>query len=228
MLRDLVVMLVDGGDCVSDLGALRDQPELFDRVASASSVVRVLDAVGPSVRVFRRSCRARGIANVAALGSVITSPDLFARLDRLGVQEVTLMLDNDEAGLIATHRAIDNAVRATRSPDLHVARLAEAKDADEALRERGPGVISAALTARSPAIAWRAAAIAGPTPTPTTIRAAGEWLGRLGERWSLEQDAAVHAIAARAGIDPDAARRAFRARYWESAPAALPAIGLGR
>jgi hypothetical protein len=29
VLRDLVVMLADGGDCLADLGALRDQPDLF-------------------------------------------------------------------------------------------------------------------------------------------------------------------------------------------------------
>ena len=34
VLRDLAVMLADGGDCLSDLGALRDQEGLFGRVAS--------------------------------------------------------------------------------------------------------------------------------------------------------------------------------------------------
>ena len=29
VLRDLAVMLADGGDCLSDLGALRDQPGVF-------------------------------------------------------------------------------------------------------------------------------------------------------------------------------------------------------
>jgi hypothetical protein len=32
VLRDLAVMLADGGDCLSDLAALRDQPELFGPV----------------------------------------------------------------------------------------------------------------------------------------------------------------------------------------------------
>ena len=36
MLIDLATMLVDGGECVSDLGALADQPDLFGRVASHS------------------------------------------------------------------------------------------------------------------------------------------------------------------------------------------------
>jgi hypothetical protein len=42
VLRDLVVMLADGGDCVSDLAGLRDQPELFGQVASTPTAWRVL------------------------------------------------------------------------------------------------------------------------------------------------------------------------------------------
>jgi hypothetical protein len=34
VLRDLAVMLADGGDCLRDLAVLRDQPELFGQVAS--------------------------------------------------------------------------------------------------------------------------------------------------------------------------------------------------
>jgi hypothetical protein len=29
VLRDVALMLADGGDCLSDLAVLRDQPELF-------------------------------------------------------------------------------------------------------------------------------------------------------------------------------------------------------
>jgi Transposase DDE domain group 1 len=42
VLRDLVVMLADGGDCLSDLATLRDQPELFGQVCSAPTAWRVL------------------------------------------------------------------------------------------------------------------------------------------------------------------------------------------
>lgn len=45
VLRDLIVMIADGGDCVSDLAALRDQPDLFGEVASTSTAWRVIDAV---------------------------------------------------------------------------------------------------------------------------------------------------------------------------------------
>jgi hypothetical protein len=43
VLRDLAVMLADGGDCLSDLAALRDQPELFGPVASTPTAWRVVE-----------------------------------------------------------------------------------------------------------------------------------------------------------------------------------------
>jgi hypothetical protein len=47
VLRDLAVMLADGGDCLSDLAALRDQPELFGPVASTPTGWRVIERAGP-------------------------------------------------------------------------------------------------------------------------------------------------------------------------------------
>ena len=43
VLRDLAVMLADGGDCLSDLAVLRDQPELFGPVASTPTAWRVIE-----------------------------------------------------------------------------------------------------------------------------------------------------------------------------------------
>jgi len=45
VVRDLAVMLADGGDALCDLRALRDQPVLFGRVASDSTAWRVIDDV---------------------------------------------------------------------------------------------------------------------------------------------------------------------------------------
>jgi hypothetical protein len=45
VVRDLAVMLADGGDCLSDLGAVRDQDALFGAVASDSTAFRVIDAI---------------------------------------------------------------------------------------------------------------------------------------------------------------------------------------
>ena len=45
VVRDLGVMLADGGDCLADLGAVREQDALFGAVASDSTAFRVIDAI---------------------------------------------------------------------------------------------------------------------------------------------------------------------------------------
>ncbi|MCA1699509.1 MAG: IS1380 family transposase [Actinobacteria bacterium] len=45
VVRDLAVMLADGGDCLADLGAVRDQDVLFGVVASDSTAFRVVDRI---------------------------------------------------------------------------------------------------------------------------------------------------------------------------------------
>jgi len=64
VLRDLAVMLADGGDCLADIGAMRDQPDLFGNVASDSTAFRVIDSV-------EEEClsRLRGAVAVARAGA---------------------------------------------------------------------------------------------------------------------------------------------------------------
>ena len=45
VVRDLAVMLADGGDCLADMGAVRDQDALFGPVASDSTAFRVIDQI---------------------------------------------------------------------------------------------------------------------------------------------------------------------------------------
>lgn len=45
VFRDLAVILVDGGECVSDLGVVREQGALFGAVASDSTAFRMVDGV---------------------------------------------------------------------------------------------------------------------------------------------------------------------------------------
>src|ERR1035438_5918060 len=45
VLRDLAVMLADGGTCVADLAAQRDQVDLFGNVAADATAFRVIDSV---------------------------------------------------------------------------------------------------------------------------------------------------------------------------------------
>jgi hypothetical protein len=64
VIRDLAVMLADGGDALCDLRGLRDQPVLFGPVASDSTAWRVIDAIAEvglldAVRAARATARAR-------------------------------------------------------------------------------------------------------------------------------------------------------------------------
>jgi len=45
VIADLAVMLADGGDCLADLAAVRDQAPLFGQVASASTAFRLVDQI---------------------------------------------------------------------------------------------------------------------------------------------------------------------------------------
>jgi hypothetical protein len=61
VIRDLAVMLADGGECVSDLGAVRDQEALFGPVASDSTAFRMVDrlASDPELLDALRAAHAR-------------------------------------------------------------------------------------------------------------------------------------------------------------------------
>jgi hypothetical protein len=63
--RDLAVMLADGGDCLSDLKAVRDQEPLFGAVASDSTAFRLIDRIAgepgtlDAIRAARAAARER-------------------------------------------------------------------------------------------------------------------------------------------------------------------------
>jgi hypothetical protein len=71
VLRDLAVMLADGGDCLSDLAALRDQPELFGPVASTPTAWRVVErlAQDPDGLAGLRAARAHARGRAWAAGA---------------------------------------------------------------------------------------------------------------------------------------------------------------
>jgi Transposase DDE domain group 1 len=61
VIRDLAVMVADGGECVSDLGAVRDQEALFGAVASDSTAFRVIARIAaePGLVDVLRAAHAR-------------------------------------------------------------------------------------------------------------------------------------------------------------------------
>jgi len=95
VLVDLAVAIADGADSISDLRALRDQPDLFGAVASKPTAWRVLDRVDnthlPALRAGR--AQAREAAWAAGAG-----PDLSTEL----------CLDID-ATIVTAHSEKENA-----------------------------------------------------------------------------------------------------------------------
>ena len=79
VLRDMAVMLADGGDCLADLGSLRDQAELFGRVASDATAWRVIDTLDEEclagIRAARADARSRAWTLGARPGEVVLDID---------------------------------------------------------------------------------------------------------------------------------------------------------
>jgi Transposase DDE domain group 1 len=90
VLRDLAVLLADGGDCLSDLAVLRDQPALFGPVASTPTAWRVVErtARDPDGLARLRAARAHARARAWAVG---------------GNPEVALLIIDADATLVLAH-----------------------------------------------------------------------------------------------------------------------------
>jgi hypothetical protein len=58
VLRDVIVAIADGGDCVTDLGVLRDQEALFGPVASERTAHRAIKSIDAGLLEAIRSTRA--------------------------------------------------------------------------------------------------------------------------------------------------------------------------
>ena len=69
VLVDLAVMVADGGEAISDLASLRDQPGLFGEVASNPTAWRTLEAVDDDALERVRAARARARAAAWAAGA---------------------------------------------------------------------------------------------------------------------------------------------------------------
>jgi hypothetical protein len=95
VLLDVALTLADGGDCLSDLSVLRDQPALFGSVASTPTASRVVDSVDAdrlaAIRAARAAARERawaaGLCPVRTTGPLILDFDatlVEAHSDKIG------------------------------------------------------------------------------------------------------------------------------------------------
>jgi DNA primase len=172
--------------------------------------------------------RAKGLANVAAIGSARIQPETLAGLTRYGIETVTLVFDNDEPGRDGLVRAIDRTSRLENAPSLRVldpTALGDSKDPDEFVRQHGIDRFRSLLREADCAIAWRALDYTRDVVPGSDLqerRAAlartGRWLGSLPSRLALEQVDAIRAVSERCGYSAEAVERAFRARFWAAEP----------
>ena len=91
VLTHLAVMLADGGDCLADITALRQQPELFGHVGSDPTVWRVMDSIHcdglRNIAAARAAARAEAWMAGAAPDEIVIDIDgtlLDAHSDKQG------------------------------------------------------------------------------------------------------------------------------------------------
>ena len=161
VIRDLAVMLADGGECVSDLGAVRDQQALFGPVASNSTAFRVIDGIAsePGLLEALREAHAR-------------ARERFWQLH--GAPE-RLTIDVD-ATLITAHSEKENAAGTYKGGYGFHPLQAYADQTREALG----GLLRPGTPARTPpptirwSWTWRSS-----RSRPSTSRASSSWCARI-------------------------------------------------
>src|ERR1700681_2241826 len=79
VLAQLAVSLADGGDCLSDIAVLRNQPDLFGDLASDPTVFRVLDSIHSEG--LRNIAAARAAARARAWAAGATPEEIVIDLD---------------------------------------------------------------------------------------------------------------------------------------------------
>jgi len=101
VLVDVAVAIADGAETISDVQALRDQPDVHGPVASTATIWRVLDGVDAGVLAELRSARAAARARAWAARGELTGTELPpARAAGRDLDQVVIDLD---ATLVTAH-----------------------------------------------------------------------------------------------------------------------------
>jgi Transposase DDE domain group 1 len=126
VLRDLAVMLADGGKCLADLGAQRDQLDLFGGVASDSTAFRVIDSIDAECLERLRGAIAVARARAWKLGGRLQRQ----KKKRKGVELTVIDID---ATLTTAHSEKEQAAGNFKGGYGHHPLLAYLDDSGEAL-----------------------------------------------------------------------------------------------
>ena len=97
VLVDLAVMIADGGDAISDLVVLRNQPELFGEVASTPTAWRTLEAVDTAALARIATARAQARRRVWAAGA---DPGFYV----IDIDATLITAHSDKQGAAPTYK----------------------------------------------------------------------------------------------------------------------------
>ena len=97
VLVDLAVMIADGGDAISDLVVLRNQPELFGEVASTPTAWRTLEAVDTAALARIAMARAQARRRVWAAGA---DPGFYV----IDIDATLITAHSDKQGAAPTYK----------------------------------------------------------------------------------------------------------------------------
>jgi hypothetical protein len=95
--RDIAVMLADGGDCLTDLGALRDQEVLFGPVASDTTALRCVERLDTTMLSRVREARAAARTRVWGMSGA-------PRLVILDIDATLLTSHSDKEGAAGNYK----------------------------------------------------------------------------------------------------------------------------
>jgi hypothetical protein len=112
VLTDLAVMIADGGEAISDIARLADQPGVFGAVASDSTCWRVLDSIGDAdldaIAAARAAAREVAWAQRAEQTGQALPASLVAGAPLLDRGRPVLVIDED-ATIVVTHSEKEHA-----------------------------------------------------------------------------------------------------------------------
>lgn len=113
VLTDLAVMIADGGECISDIATLADQPGVFGPVASDTTCWRVLDAVTAqdlgAVDAARAAAREVAWAQRGEATGTVLPASLVAGAPLLARDGGPVLVIDEDATLVIAHSDKDQA-----------------------------------------------------------------------------------------------------------------------
>ncbi len=113
VLTDLAVMIADGGECISDIATLADQPGVFGPVASDTTCWRVLDAVTAqdlgALDAARAAAREVAWAQRGEATGTVLPASLVAGAPLLARDGRSVLVIEEDATLVIAHSDKDQA-----------------------------------------------------------------------------------------------------------------------